>query len=51
MKRLLLILLVISLVCTLLVSCGKKNEENALTNESVPQGPVEVDFSKRPTES
>ena len=46
MKRLLLILLVISLVCTLLVSCGKKNEENALTNESVPQGPVEVDFSK-----
>jgi len=46
MKRLLLILLVISLVCTSLGGCGKKNEENVLINDDVPSGPVEVDFSQ-----
>ncbi|MBR6682092.1 MAG: carbohydrate-binding domain-containing protein, partial [Clostridia bacterium] len=46
MKRFLLILLVISLVCTSLGGCGKKNEENVLINDDVPSGPVEVDFSQ-----
>ena len=45
MKRLLFMLLVLSLACALLCGCGKKKEENAFTNDNTPSEAVDVDFS------